>query len=531
MNTTEFDAFRQYLRQVCGLNLPDDRLPRVSEIVCARMETLGLTRFQDYYCLLTSSKHGQDEFDAIATLVTTGETYFFRNADHWRALQDCVLPWILERNEAAPPRRIRLWSAGCSTGEEAYTMAMVLSNNRQTRRGVPCEIVGTDINPAAINAARRALYTEHAFRGVRPAIRQQYFESAGEGCYRPRDEIRSMVRFQVLNLLDTTDTPQLRDFDIVFCRNVLIYFDNAGKNTVIQCFHNRMRPGGFLFLGHAESIPSSSFGFANVHVSDTFLYKSIPRPTGSHTRSSSNQIVAPTARSGRTPLRNLVATDAARSPNALASEPSVAERQTVRCAQAAARPSKETLSRPVRDGNRAVPLATDTLRNRAIAQLCDSHNAEAQRDFEELLRRAPDDVEGLLGMALLLAGRGMSEAALECCRQVLNANPMSAEAYCAMALVHEGLNEDAAAGTQFAKAVYLDDVFSMAHFRLACLDERTGRDQAAAREFRNALRVLPCDSEQRVRLYSGGFDKDTIAGLCKQRLGDTILHKEDIVVV
>jgi chemotaxis protein methyltransferase CheR len=159
------------------------------------------------------------------------------------------------------------------------------------------------------------------------------------------------------------------------------------------------------------------------------------------------------------------------------------------------------------------------LREQAVAHLCAEQNGEARRIFEEILRREPNDVESLLGMALVLAGGGSGEATLQCCHQVLQLCPTSAEAYCVMALVHEGIGEDSQAQHELEKAVYLDQGFSMAHFRLACLHDRMGRSSARAREFSNTLDTLPNDDEQRVRHYSGGFDKDAVARICAQRLG------------
>jgi chemotaxis protein methyltransferase CheR len=514
ISIAEFRAFRDCLRQVCGLNLPDGKFPQVASIVGTRMVELGLDGFSDYRRLLSSSAQGPQELSALATLLTVGETYFYRNKDHWRALRECVLPWILERNEATPQRRIRLWSAGCSTGEEAYTMAMVLAQSCPGLRGVPIEIIGTDINPVAVDAARRALYTENSFRSVPAEVRQKYFEPAQHGLYRPRAEIRDTVRFQELNLLDQVAVSRMQQFDVVFCRNVLIYFDVKGRQTVFNHFHGSLKPGGYLVLGHAESMSGGSSSFATINVCDTFLYKSVPRPAES-TKASKT---VPTGTRSAVPKTG---PDSFLNAGSETSGTLASPRGRVLPVRKTAHPSANETQSAKPPAARDLP-SLDDLRDRAIAHLCDKRNAEAQRNFEQILQREPNDVGSLLGMALLLANNGSSEAALEGCQQVLDSDPMSSDAYGVMALVHEGLGDEATAQRELEKAIYLDDTFSIAHFRLAGLYERSGRKEAVARELHNTLCALSADDEIRVRLYSGGFDKETIARLCEQRLGHSL---------
>ena len=486
LGIAEFRVVREYLCGTCGLWFADDKCARVAEAVGSRMSTLGVRSFSQYHHMLTASPGGSDELASLAALVTVGETHFFRNKDQWLALEQCVLPWILEEKARAGRQRLRICSAGCSTGEEAYTVSIVLRECLTELAQWSIEIIGTDISPVAIAAARRAIYTENSFREVPQGIRERYFEPVDAGRCRPRADIRQMVRFQELNLLDARAVAEMRDVDIILCRNVLIYFDGPAVEAVLAHFHQSLAGGGYLFLGHAESVHGIAAGFASLNVCDTFVYKPIPRDS---------HHVKPVG----------VRQSPERAPTA-----SVMPRASTeaRCpAQPAAVPE-------------APPL--DDLRARAIGCLCAGENAAAGRTFEEILGREPNDVQSLLGTALLLAGSGSSEAALEYCKRVLEVHPMSAEAYCVMALVHEGLGEDGAARRELEKAVYLDDGFAVAHFRLACLNDRMGRPNAVTREIGNALRALADDDEQRVRMYSGGFNKGAIERLCEQRLGNAL---------
>ena len=537
LNITEFRIFRDDLREACGLHFADDKYLRVAKVIGLRMSELGIGCFSEYQRVLTSSPGSKDELATLAALLTVGETHFFRNKDHWRAFAECVLPWILERNAATSQRRIRIWSAGCSTGEEAYTVGIVLSRSLPDLARWSVEIIGTDISPVAIAAAKRAVFTEHSFRGVPPEIKKEYFDPVEAGRYRPRADIRDMVRFQEMNLLDTTAMTQMCDVDVVFCRNVLIYFDASGSQRVMAHFHRSLRSGGYVFLGHAESTHGNSSGFASLNVCNTFLYKSVPcaahaarpidtsprldrEPSAPTTRRCSGEDRRPSRERRRPTADRMDESRAAICPQADAPLRATTEADRTRERDAPASPE------PV-----ATPEAPslDDLRARAIEHLCAEENTEARKAFEGILRREPNDSESLLGMALLLAGSGSSAAALQCCERVLHTLPMSAEAYCVMALVHEGLGEDSTAQRELEKAVYLDDGFSIAHFHLAGLHNRAQRQDAAMREFSNTLKALPDDDEQRVRLYSGGFSKEIVAQICERRLGIESATVQDVI--
>ncbi|MFQ5428721.1 MAG: CheR family methyltransferase [Phycisphaerae bacterium] len=526
LSITEFHVFRDYLRRTCGLYFTDDKYDRVAGTVGARMSELGMSAFSEYYDILASSPRSRDELSTLAARLTVGETHFFRNKQHWRAFSDCVLPWIVERNAENRRKCTRIWSAGCSTGEEAYTIAMVLRRSLPDSARWAVEIIATDLSPAAIAAAERALYTQNAFRGVSPGIKREYFEPADGGRWRLRADIRGMVRFREMNLLDEAATAQIGDVDVIFCRNVLIYFDAAGVRRVLSHFHRSLRPDGYLFLGHAESVSSDSSGFASLNVCDTFIYKRIPLV---HSQDAADSRDTSFLESHHTPPQAIQKKTAG-------GRPSKSERAPWKPGRTAQRVEVESLdvpepssdksdaapkhTAPVRPKPAATPVTppVEALRIRAIDHLCAEEEAEALQTFEAILKREPGDPESLLGMALLLAGKGSDEAALQCCERVLKSQPLSAEAYCVMALVHEGRGEDAIARREFEKAVYLDDGFSMAHFHLGGLHNRARRRDAAARCFGSALKALPNDDERRVRLYSGGFSKERLAQTCEQFL-------------
>ncbi len=182
-----------------------------------------------------------------------------------------VLPDLLAALSAS--RRLRLWSAGCSTGEEPYTMAMVLSEVLGDELASwDIRIQASDLSPKALRSAENATYNEYALRGVNPAVRQRYFEETG-GLYRVVEPIRRLVNFEHLNLSDPAPAGHLDEFDVIFCRNVLIYFDEELKRTVVSRLYESLKTGGYLFIGHSESLHNISRAFKLVHFPGALGYR------------------------------------------------------------------------------------------------------------------------------------------------------------------------------------------------------------------------------------------------------------------
>jgi chemotaxis protein methyltransferase CheR len=527
LNIAEFRVLSEYVQEVCGLRFADDKYAQVAEVIVARMSEWGFRCFSDYLRMLRSSPGGKDELTHLATLLTVGETYFFRNKEHWRAFEEFALPWLVQRSTATGRRQIRIWSAGCSTGEEAYTAGIVLRRSLPDLARWSVEIIGTDISLVAIAAARKAVYTQNSFRGVPPEVRRQYFEQVGGGRYRLSADVREMACFRKLNLLDGADMRRMREVDVIFCRNVLIYFNATSAGTVLAHFHRSLLPGGYLFLGPTEHLYSSFPGFASLEVCNTFVYRSVPHNVRDIT--SDDTVEQPQQEShrlgtaegfaeGHRPSNGRGRSAIKGADGAKGAGCDQDEAQAHLSASAAAAVHDETAFPPATATAEGKP-SLDDLRLRAVGHLCAEENAEARRVFQEILQRAPDDMQSLLGTAIVNAGRGDGEPALEHCYRVLQKHPLCAEAYCVMALVHEALGDNALAQRELEKAIYLDGGFSIAHFRLVGLHDRLGRPDAAERELNNVLKALPDDDEQRVRVYSGGFDKGTIRRICEQRLG------------
>jgi chemotaxis protein methyltransferase CheR len=215
----------------------------------------------------------------IMDILTTNETYFFRESFQLKAFSEEVIPELIKRKAARGNRTLRIWSAGCSTGEEPYTIAMLLSTIPELS-GWKIEIIGTDISQKVLQQARRAVYGKSSFRVTEEGDLQRFFHRHDDG-YKVNDAIRELVTISHLNLFDASRLTMLGTFDIVFCRNVIIYFDQAAKKRVIETFYSSLSAGGFLLLGHSESLMNITTLFTLRHFKNDMIYQKPDRfPAG-----------------------------------------------------------------------------------------------------------------------------------------------------------------------------------------------------------------------------------------------------------
>jgi chemotaxis protein methyltransferase CheR len=264
-----FRMLRDAIYKRSGLYFSDSSKYLVQKRLSPRARDLNFDSFQKYFYFLQYDPRADAEFDQIFDLVTTNETYFFREPAQLEAFIDEIVPEFMEKR---PDRKIRIWSAGCSSGEEAYTIAILLSERGFFERA-NFEIFASDINQQVLAKARRGIYRENAFRATTPELRERYFTREADASWRIRDEIRNKVSFGRLNLYDTARVSLLGYLDLIFCRNVIIYFDDLSKKVVISNFYNRLVEGGYLLLGHSESLISLSSQFKLKHLKHDMVYQ------------------------------------------------------------------------------------------------------------------------------------------------------------------------------------------------------------------------------------------------------------------
>jgi len=271
-----FRLLRDFIHDYCGIFFDDGSKFLVERRLNRRLEQHQLKTFEEYYHFLRYDRRREEELAVLVDNLTTNETYFFRESAQLTAFTEEILPELRERNAAR--RSLRIWSAGCSTGEEPYTIAILLLESGDWWRDWQVDILGSDINQRVLHTARKGVYKKGSHRATPPGMLTKYFVDEGKGDYRIADSVRDLVSFSSVNLLDPYKTSLIRDLDIIFCRNVIIYFDREAKKKVIASFHDKLREGGFLLLGHSESLINISTAFTLRTLRNDMVYQRPERP-------------------------------------------------------------------------------------------------------------------------------------------------------------------------------------------------------------------------------------------------------------
>jgi chemotaxis protein methyltransferase CheR len=274
MDEIIFKKFRDFIYEQCGISFTENKKYLLEGRVGKRLEARGIGTFEEYYTMILSgSALAREEMPSLFEVVTINETYFFRNPPQFEALETVILPEILQAKQAAGSKKLRIWSAASSSGEEAYTMSMlILERIKPQFPGFQFEIVGTDINTAVLEKARQGIYKEYSVRNMPAQYLNKYFTQEGDK-YIVSPEVRNQVKFLCVNLYDTPTMRTINSFDVIFCCNVLIYFDTPAKQQVVANLYDALNKGGYLFIGYSESLHGVSKAFKLVHFPKTIAYK------------------------------------------------------------------------------------------------------------------------------------------------------------------------------------------------------------------------------------------------------------------
>ncbi|HUV49814.1 MAG TPA: protein-glutamate O-methyltransferase [Anaerolineae bacterium] len=273
MSNQEFKRFSEFIYAQCGIKMSPAKKAMLTARLLKRLRDLGLTSYSEYYDYV-SSPHGRSkELARMIDVVTTNKTEFFREAEHFDFLTKNVLPLLAGSKQTGNMRRLNIWSAGCSSGEEAYTLAMVLAEFFLTTRPLDkFAILATDISTQMLATAKKAIYLKKTVEQVPAMWREKYLmrgkNSQKELC-RVVPELRNCITFRHLNFMDK-DFGIRPSMDIIFCRNVVIYFDQQTQRKLFEKFYDQLVPGGYLFIGHSESLHGINERFQNV---DRAMYR------------------------------------------------------------------------------------------------------------------------------------------------------------------------------------------------------------------------------------------------------------------
>lgn len=484
----ELGTFQDLINQSSGLYF-DDRNQKILERgLMRRMRAVRAHSYSHYLNYLHRHAESRGELKKLLALLTVGETYFFRYLAQFEALKSTIIPELIERNTKT--RHLRLWSAGCSTGEEPYSLAILLHEHFPQLADWCIDIIGTDINHRSLKKARSGSYNARALRVMEPAQIKRYFLPEGSG-YRLRPEIASRVQFAHLNL--QTDTYPSSDHgtdnvDLIFCRNVMIYFSLPTVRQILKRFHDCLSEARYLFLGHSESLASITNAFDRVSCEGGFFYRR------AESRRTQTQPRAPSSASPSQPpilpQRGRPSTVAPR-PTARVERPEPKTPTTINL--------EETLN-----------AAKDAFRREDFQT--------ASQKYDIVLRQDPAHIEALLGKGFIAANNAEYDLALDYCRRVLTADDLTVPAYYLQGLVLE-LREDLVAAIQeYRKAILLEMDFVMPHFNLSKIYQRLGRNKDARRELLNTRRLLEQLPAEVLVPHSGGLSREVFLEVCREDL-------------
>ena len=268
----ELISIRDLIYRAAGIFHPDAKLSLLRERCGRRMKALNIVTLRPYLEQLTAEPTGQAELIALLNEITIGETCFFRGQPQLDAFRRVVLGKIVEARQRAQAGPLRIWSAGCSTGEEPYTISMALQDESEgILQGWGFEILATDLNERSLEHARKGIYGSYSTRYLTDYHKRKYFTRVG-GDLQVQPLMRSSIKFARVNLSDERRLMLMRNFDVIFCRNVLIYFDLTSKRRVIEHLYDSLLPHGYLFLGRSESLFGVSHDFRLVHLPGATAY-------------------------------------------------------------------------------------------------------------------------------------------------------------------------------------------------------------------------------------------------------------------
>jgi len=274
ISDSEFEQLRDFIYQQTGIAISDNRKYLLENRLINRLKEHNLNSFGEYYYFLKYDPGRRQELNRLYAVITTNETSFYRNPPQMKLFQETILPRVLARKRKARDRTLRIWSAGCSTGEEPYTLAIIL--HEVLGRELPfwdIRITANDLSEDVIQSAKRGVYSEYTLRSTPEEILKRYFSRNGDGRFSIVPEVSKLVTFGIINLSDRFQLKRIERSDVVFCRNVIIYFDEDMKRQVINGIYDNLVSSGYLFVGHSESLHNISRAFKPCHYPGAMVYK------------------------------------------------------------------------------------------------------------------------------------------------------------------------------------------------------------------------------------------------------------------
>jgi len=468
--------FNRFIARTMGLHIKDERLNELAQKVVSISRDFGYDDPEECMLWLMSAPLSREQADILARSLTIGETYFLRDPQSFHALEKHILPEIIRNRRT---KSLRIWSAGCSTGEEPYSIAILLSRILPDPDDWNIMLLATDINPVALERGRQGIYGNWSFRDAPPWL-MDYFRKRKDGRFEIIPTIRKMVRFSYLNLAEDGYPSLLNStnaIDIIFCRNVMLYFEPALIEKMIVKFHNTLQDGGWLFVSPTEVSCRTFGGFTCKRFPGAFAYRK-------GDKDGEGRGLWPGA--PELPARPAAFT---------AGMPQTIELST-------GVPSPPVAHKPVADtvaesSDAAEKSSCRDSYQEAVALYDEGSYESAAVKAREILEDGQDNADALELLAKSYANLGRLAEARQCCEDAINADRLRAHNHYLLSIILEEQGERDEAAAALQRALYIDQDFVLAHFALGNMNRQAGKKKEAERNFGNALRILerrePCE--------------------------------------
>lgn len=269
-----FRMLRDIIYARCGIFFADNKKYLLETRLARRLEDRNLKSFEDYYYFLTYDVDKEKELTNVQNSIVTNETSFFRDQAQLDAFIKGVIPKVLEVKQKTGDRKLRVWSAASSTGEEPYTLAIMMLEEKLNARGYGIEVFGSDISDVVLRSAEAATYDKYTLRNTPADYITRYFRANGPS-YALERRVKDLVKYRKVNLINSNDTRMMKSMDIIFCRNVLIYFDDTSKKKAVSHLYDSLCAGGYLFVGFSETLHSITRLFRPVSIERSVVYQKV----------------------------------------------------------------------------------------------------------------------------------------------------------------------------------------------------------------------------------------------------------------
>ena len=537
LTLAEFDKFRQFIESRIGVYIDDSKQKSFKINLNNRLNSLGIKDYGTYYSLITNLQE-EKEFDELLNLILIKETYFFRDKSQLHVLPKNILPELIERKKGG---EIKIWSAGCASGEEPYSIAMAIMDSFLPS-SINVSICATDISKEAVARAKIGNYNKSAMRALDETVINKYFTER-HGHYYLNDQVKQCVHFDTENLVKPYFPTERNRFDIIFCKNVIIYFRLETVKIVIRRFYDMLAEGGYLFVGHSESLWQISEDFELEEIGGVFLYrkngkannyfpaKEFDKKTKGINSNISTSFSPPSRyynySGGLIPSSQRLAW--------------ISDNLSKNISQVRNATIDKQISSLGEVVNKAVvtkfikkEVFKEAYYKKDISELIkkisefsgDGDFVVLLEDIEKLLQEYPDNVNFHLLAGKLCANIGLYDKAFKKGMDVLEINDLCADAYLLIGSIYYRVGEKEKAASALKKAIYLDDKSVLSHYYLGNLYKNSNLIKQAIQEYSNVIDIFKKNLESTECLVGEVFTVKQLKEICVRNIEILVANQQ-----